>query len=195
MTTPPLPLPPATRSGIRQGIARYFGGTLNEGAAAYQGGPLSQYGLGSVRYSYGKEVNMNDFFVNQPAGHGFGAVSIVTINSDRESRESIGGPPLLDSSGNIVGGGWKMVTYSVTMDSYFISQEHYAEHAEANCDVLIEAMKERLRQDRTLGGICLDAGETSFGLRVSQQHPTQDQNRRTLITFNIQFEVRVMIVA
>lgn len=138
---------------------------------------------------------MNDFFVGAPAGQGFGSVVIVAVESDTEKRESIGGPPQTDADGNVVAGGWKLVTYSVTLDSYFLSQEKMAEDAEANCDNLIEAIKEKLRQDRTLGGICLDAGETTYGLRVDQQHPTQDANRRTLITFTIRFEVRVMIVA
>jgi hypothetical protein len=185
---------PTSRTIVRTGIATYFGGSYVSNMRAYQHGSLTSFGLGTVRAGYPKELNMKDAFAGLPAGRMSGALMIVEIGDDQEVRQSDAGAPITDGSGNLIGGGIKRITYPISLDVYHISQELYAEDAQADVDLLIEAIKQQIRVDRTLGGICMDAGETSRGMKVIQRHSGQDASKRTLTSFSVAFEVRVNFI-
>jgi hypothetical protein len=182
-----------SRPIIRQGIAAYLGGTFNPQNELYQGGPLTSAGLGFVSVGYYKRINLADAF-EQAVGTGFGAGLIVSFENDTEVSRDMAGVPQLDGSGDIIAGGWKFLTYNVLLDGYFISQMAYAQDAENNLDILIESIKQQMRYDRTLGGICMDAGMSRFGIRVAQGHPGIDENDRIGIWFTIRFETRVNMI-
>lgn len=183
-----------SRTAVRKGIAAYFGGTFDTNSRSYRGGALTSSGLGVVRAGYPKELNMRDAFEGSPAGRMSGAFMIVDFGNDTEVRDGNAGAPQVDGNGNLIGGGIKRVTYQVTLDCYHISQELYAEDAQEDVDKLIEAIKQRIRIDRTLGGVCMDGGETASGIRTLMRHSGQDNNKRTLTSFSISFEVRVNFI-
>lgn len=183
-----------SRDIVNAGIAYYFGGPFDTNTRSYRGGPLAMNGLGTVRAGYPKELNMKDAFEGAPAGRMSGAFMIVDLGNDQEIRQAIAGAPETDASGDIVAGGIKQINYQVSLDVYHISQEPYAEDAQVDVNQLIEAVKQRIRVDRTLGGICMDAGETRNGIKTLRRHSGQDANKRTLTSFSIMFEVRVNFI-
>lgn len=184
-----------SRSIVRAGIAAYFGGTYVPAIRGYQGGSLTASGLSTVRAAYPKEMNQQDFFNGLPAGRMSGAVMTVTLNRASERRQAIAGAPVLDGSQNIIAGGIKQINYAAMLDCYHLSTQPHAEDAQADVDSLIEAIIQHIRVDRTLGNICMDAGETSAGIRTNEGHPGQDENRRTGVWFTVEFEVRVNFIA
>lgn len=185
----------STRYIVRAGIAAYLGGTFQENIRAYTGGNLSAQGLGAVRAAYPKKVNMQDAFLGVAPGSMSGAIMTVAMDDDAEVKKTMAGTVQQTYPATITSGGWKRITYQVLLDCYFWSQHLYGEDAEQDCDNLIEAIKQQLRYDRTLGGICIDAGMTTRGIRTHKGHPAQDKNERTGIWFTIEFECRVDIVA
>jgi hypothetical protein len=148
-----------------------------------------------VRKAFPKRLNDNDFTAGMPAGRNMGAFMVVELGNDQERREAIAGPPVTDGSGNIVSGGIKRDDYRVTLQVFHMSQMDYTEDAVDDVDKLIEAIKQRIRTDRTLGGVCTQAGESSFGIQTSVGKPGLDKNERTGIWFQIQFEVMTQFVA
>jgi len=185
-----------SRTIVRQGIASYFGGVWVDNVKAYQGGPLTDYGVVDVKRSWGKRIDWKSMFNRLNPGRGMGAFMVVSLNTDKEVREAIAGAPVLDSNGNIIAGGVKMLTYQCTLEVFHLAQAAYAEDAQDDIDLLIEAIKNLVRVDRTLGGICTDAGETSFGIRVKEDHPGVNRaTERTSVHFTVQFEVRTQFIA
>lgn len=184
-----------SRSIVRHGIAEYLGGTWVENIRAYQNGPLTSAGLGTVRAGYTKRLDMQDFWADMPPGTQMGAVMAVQLVSDNEVRRAMAGVPETDSNDDIIAGGWKMITYQVTLDCYHVAQADHAEDAVDAVDDLIEAIKEQIRYDRTLGGICMDAGESRRGIQVDVGEPGMDANERVLTWFTIKFECRVNMLA
>ncbi len=129
------------------------------------------------------------------AGRSMGAFMIVEIGFDRETREGIAGPPVTDVSGNIIGGGIKMIQYRVTLQVFHLAETAYAEDAQDDVDQLVEAIKQQIRKDRKLGGVCTQAGEGGFGIQTSVGKPGVDKNNRTGTWFQVQFEVMTQFVA
>jgi hypothetical protein len=183
-----------SRTIVRQGIAAYFGGTFNTNMRAYQNGPLVSYGLCTVRAGYPKGLNQKDAFAGAAAGVMSGAFMVVDIGDDLEVRQGNAGSPVVVSN-QIVAGGIKQDNYQVSLDTFCISTEKYGEDAQLATDALIEAMKQLIRVDRTLGGICMDAGETRAGIRTKLNHSGLDENNRTLTNIIISFEVRTQFIA
>jgi hypothetical protein len=183
-----------TRTTVRQGIAAYFGGTYQPDFRCWQDGPLLSAGLGTVRAAWPKHLSDADFTANMPVGRAMGAFAIVELGFDRENRQAIAGPPVT-VGGNIVSGGIKTDEYRASLQVFHMAQVDYAEDAQADVDGLIEAMKQLIRQDRTLGGICTQAGESRFGIQVTEGRPSVDSNERIGTWFQIQFHVMTQIIA
>jgi hypothetical protein len=183
-----------TRTTVRQGIAAYFGGTYHAANRSWQNGPLLSSGLSTVRAGWGKKLNDNDFTYLQSSGRGMGAYMIVEIGYDKERRRSNAGPPVT-SGGNIIAGGIKEIEYRVTLNVFHLAQKGFAEDAQADIDLLIEAVKQQIRVDRTLGGICTQAGESRFGIQTREALPAVDANNRTGTWFTVAFEVMTQILA
>lgn len=186
-----------SRTQVRQGIAAYFGGTYQTSIRAYQNGPLLSAGLATVRAGWGKRLNMKDYVNLLPAGRGMGAYMIVSFKNEDEGRLAIGGPPVTDGGGNLISGGIRSVRYQVTLWVFHLAQTQFAEDAQQDIDELIEAIKNMLRVDRTLGmpGIITQAGEGRFGIKTEEGQPVIDGNDRTATWFTIRFECLAQIVA
>lgn len=183
-----------TRTIVRQGVASYFGGTYQAEGRCWQNGPLTSSGLGTVRAGWGKVLNDADFVAGMAPGRGMGAYMIVEVGRDKEYRRGIGGPPTTDGNGSIITGGTKFVRYRVSLQIFHMAAVAYAEDAQADIDVLIEAVKQQIRLDRTLGGICTEAGEGRFGIETSEGRPEVSGGRvRTWIT--ISFEALTQFTA
>lgn len=183
-----------SRTLVRQGIASYFGGNYVPNIRAYQGGPLASAGLSTVRAGWGKRLNFADFVQGQMAGRGMGAYGIVEIGDDLEVRRAKGGPPVV-AGGTIVSGGTVFVWYMTTLNVFHMAQKGYAEDAQADIDLLIEAIKMQIRVDRTLGGICTQAGQDRFGIQTKEGYPGVDPNGRTGTWFRLQFKVLTQFVS
>jgi hypothetical protein len=184
-----------TRSEVRAGVAAYLGGSYVENIRGYQNGPLLSWGLGTVRAGWSARLNLNNFVAGMPAGRGMGAYMIVELGHEKETRRSIAGPPVTNGSGQIIAGGIKFIRYRVTLNVFHMAQTNYIEDAQADIDQLIEAIKQQIRYDRTLGGICTQAGEGRYGIQTREGVPMIDANNRAGTWFQMQFEILTQIIA
>lgn len=192
----------ATRKSLHDGIAAYFGGTYQPNERCWQTGPLLQAGLGTVRKGWGKVLNDRDYTIGMPPGRNMGAVMIVDLGQDHEHRGqgpngsgSIAGSPVLDNQGNIIAGGMKVIDNRCILQIWHLAQKDYAEDAADDIDLLVEAIKNQIRIDRTLGGICTQAGEGRFGIQTAVGEPGIDKNGRTGTWITISFECMTQIIA
>jgi hypothetical protein len=128
-------------------------------------------------------------------GRNMGAFMVVELGPDQERREAIAGAPVTDGSGNIIAGGIKRDDYRVMLQVFHMSQMDYTEDAVTDLNLLVEAIKQHIRTDRTLNGICTQAGESRYGIQTSTGKPGLDKNERTGIWAQIQFEVMTQFVA
>ncbi len=144
-----------SRSSIRIGLAQFFGGTTFQAAnRIYTGGPLTTYGLGGCRAYFGKRSPDTDFFIGQPAGRNMGAFMHVHLPIEGpEQRIGLGGATA----------GIKWDPFQVQLWVYHLAQMTHAEDAQADLDALLDQIKTLIHGDRTLGGICTQAGETAQG--------------------------------
>jgi hypothetical protein len=185
-----------SRKQVRDGIAAWFGGTYQDEGRCWQGGSLLINGLGTVRKAFPKRVNDNDYFNGMVTGRNMGAFMVVEIGFDRESRDGIAGAPVLDSQGNIIAGGIKRDLYRVTLNVFHLSFKQLAEDAQDDVDQLVEAIKQRIRIDRTLGmpGVITQAGESSYGIQTTVAQPGVS-GEKTYCYFKVVFDVHTQFVA
>jgi hypothetical protein len=94
--------------------------------------------LNQIFTSFPKQIN---FEINAVAGEMSRAAVVIFIQSERESRIAVGGPH----------SGWKRIDYTVVLQVFHHSLEPNAEAAMADFDVLIDSIKERLREDHNFG--------------------------------------------
>jgi hypothetical protein len=194
LTTVTLPAN-TTLNDVHQGITAYFGGTWVEDIRAYQGGPLLSWGLGTARAGVGKRLNFQDYVNAMPAGRGMGALMIVEMSHDQETRRSNAGPPVVNGEGQIIAGGIRFIRYRVQLNIYHFAQADYAEDATVDQHQLVEAVKQLMRYDRTLGGICTQAGEGRFGIKTRRGQVMIDANDRVGRWIQMEFEVLTQIIA
>lgn len=173
-----------SRAIVRAGIARYFGGAAyDQEARAYRGsGPLAAYGLSTVRAYTPKRESDEDYVIEQAAGRGMGAAMIVEIPHDKEYRTAKAGAH----------GGIKLQDYDVVLATFHLAHMDHAEDAEYDIDLLIEAIKDHIRADRTLDGICYQAGENDMGIEVIVE-PSEEWHERLMTVFTVQFTAQVAI--
>lgn len=184
-----------SRKIVHDGICSYFGGTYVPDERCWAQGPLMAYGLGAVRKAFPKRLNDADFTYGMVSGRGMGTTMVVNLPADQEVRLDKAGPPVNDGQRNITSGGVKTGLYQVELELFHLSQVDYAEDAVDDFDQVIEAVKQQIRLDRTLGGICTEAGESRLGIRVTTGRPGIDKNNRVGLWARVQFEVRVQMIA
>jgi hypothetical protein len=140
-----------SRRSVRQGVATFFGGTTFDPVSrTYTGGPLTSSGLGAARAYYPANIPDTDYFIGLPPGRGMGALMGVHLpDVGPEWREALGGATA----------GIKGVPYQVELHFYHLSTMGHTEDAQADLDALLDAAKGLIYGDRTLGGICTEAGE------------------------------------
>jgi hypothetical protein len=132
---------------VLDGICRYFGGPYDEATRTYRSSPIA--GVGVVRRAWAKRDDHADYFRGQSPGARTGCQIVVWIPRHWEIREALGGPY----------SGMKRVGYDVELACYIRSRVPHAEDAQDDVYALRDALVERLRLDRTLGGAVFQAGE------------------------------------
>lgn len=136
-----------SRASVRTAIAAYFGGTLVPGTAGtYRGGTIPA--LGTLYLAKPKRFPATDFTAGQASGAQSGAMAVVLLPRQRETRRTFGR-----------GVGIKRVAYDASLDVYHLSTARDAIAAQNDFDALLEAVETRLRADPTLGGAVFSAGE------------------------------------
>lgn len=123
-----------------------------------------------------------DYVIEQSAGRGMGAAMIVEIPHDKEHRLAFAGKT----------GGIKGIDYDVVLAGFHLAHMDHAEDAGKDVDLLIEAIKDRIRADRTLGGICYQAGEDETGIETVV-HEYEEWDERVMTPFTVQFMTQVAI--
>jgi hypothetical protein len=178
-------MPETSRQIFRTGVAQFFGGTdYDAKSRSYRGnGPLLSHGLSVVRPYGAKRVSDMDYVNAQSAGRGMGAYMVVGLPTDKEIRRSM---PAVT--------GRKRLTYLTTLACFHLAHKQYAEDAEADVDQLIDAIKDLVHADPSLGGICYQAGENETGMntRIRGSRVTDEL---TATEFEISFDAEIEIIA
>lgn len=137
------PATPGNRRQVREAIAAYFGGTLQDTSQGiyYQNGPLAGLNLSTTYPHTIKPPPDQAFTSGLPAGSGWGAVLSVHLGESPITRDSVGGPT----------GGWRERNYKVTCSFEALSYEPFLEVASAGLDDLVDGFLDLIYADRTLG--------------------------------------------
>lgn len=130
-----------------------------------------------------KRASDTDYVLEQAAGRGMGASMIVELPTDNEIRRAMP-----------AGSGRKRITYTVTLHLFHLAYQDHAEDAEADVDALVEAVKDLIHGDVTLGGVCYQAGESPFGIRT-RIYPSTDVKEKLSTYAQITLEAEVEIIA
>lgn len=159
-----------SRATVRAAVAAFFA-------------PPAVPGLNRVYTSMPKRVEGTNFRNMQPSGTYSGAVAIINIESESETRRSIGGEH----------SGWKRVSYTVALDIYTHSVHQLAEDAMADFDTVVDGVKAHLRSDRRLEDYpqIFEAGEIFLDGEYGEPRVLQDGS--TEIWGTVRFEVSEFI--
>lgn len=133
------------------GICEYFGGPYDPLTRTYRSSTVP--GVGVVRRAWAKRDNHADYFQGLPAASRTGCQIVVFIPHQHETRKAVGGAT----------SGLKRAAYVVEMHCYIRSRTPHAEDAQDDVYALRDALVQRLREDRTLGGAVFQAGEAIEG--------------------------------
>lgn len=129
------------------GICQYFGGSYDQQTRTYRTPQVA--GLGVVRRAYAKRDDHGDYFLGMAPGARTGAQMVVTIYRSHEFRVALGGEH----------NGMKQRNFEVELAVFIRSRAPYAEDAQDDVYALQDAIVDRIRADRTLGGAVFQAGE------------------------------------
>lgn len=132
---------------VLDGICQYFGGPYDEQTRTYRSSPVE--GIGVVRRAFSKRDDHQDYYHGMEPGARTGSVMVVTIYRSNEFRVALGGEH----------GGQKQRNFEVELGLFIRSRTPYAEDAQDDVYALQDAIVERIRADRTLGGAVFQAGE------------------------------------
>jgi hypothetical protein len=140
--------------------------------------------LNQIFTSFPKRIN---YQVNSQPGQLSRAAVIIFIQNENESRIAIGGAH----------NGWKRVDYSVILQVYQHSVDRNSQNAMDDFDILIDAIKERLRADHnfgdTTGRLVWQGAEPQINCTYGE--PATNEGGATETFAEIQFLVTEMIQA
>ena len=140
--------------------------------------------LNQIFTSFPKTVN---FELNSVAGELSRAAVVIYIQAERETRIAVGGPYT----------GWKRVDYTVVLQIFHNSVEPTAQAAMADFDILIDSIKERLREDHnfgdTTGTLVWQGAEPAINALYGE--PSTSNSGATDTFASLEFEVTEMIQA
>jgi hypothetical protein len=140
--------------------------------------------LNQVFISFPKRI---DFSVNSLPGQQSRAAAVIFIAAEKESRIAIGGAT----------NGIKRVDYTVLLQIYMHSFVRNSEDAMADFDVLIDAIKTRLRSDHRFGDengtLVWQGAEPAINARYGE--PSTSEEGLTETYAEVEFEVTEMIHA
>lgn len=171
-----------TRRAIRDGIAQFFGGTtLDPTFRLYRPTPLGDEGLAGV-FPYWA-IRMEDRFFQETIvpDRRMGALMCVHLPNEQERRIAMGGPV----------GGIKSQKFAVDLCIYHRAQKYHPDEAQADLDDLIQAIRDRIHGDRTLGGTVAEAGESERGITTQTGVPVGEPATRVEQDAVIQFDATV----
>jgi hypothetical protein len=137
-----------SRAAIRSAVTAWFA-------------PPAVAGLSTVHRARPKLVPAADFHLGD--GNGSGAVAMVHLPNDVETRKAAGGAH----------DGEKFNVHDVAVEIEFQSTKPDALDAYDDHDAIMDAFVARIRADRTLGapGVVWQAGEGGTGIRVELAEP------------------------
>lgn len=140
--------------------------------------------LNQIFTSFPKTIN---FELNSVAGELSRAVVVIYIQAERETRIAVGGPFT----------GWKRVDYTVVLQIFHNSVEPAAQAAMADFDILVDSIKERLREDHnfgdTTGTLVWQGAEPAINALYGE--PSTSNSGATDTFASLEFEVTEMIQA
>lgn len=147
---------PTTLRGVRDGVCRWFGGPYDERTRSYRTPQVEH--LGVVRRARPKSEHVPDYYLGAAgAGAVMGSMMLVHVDSGIESRAAIAG----------AFGGLKFLTASVMLHVFMRSNAEFAEDGQDAFYDLLEGLKTRIREDRTLGSGGWEVG----GFDVGESNP------------------------
>lgn len=121
-------------------------------------------GIKTVHKSFRRILKANEFI---DTGRQSGAVLVPFIVRERETRIAVGGEH----------DGMKRVDYTVQLQLFFKSVKQDWEEAMDDLDAIVEALKARIRSDRTLASSDVwQFGEGTEGLAVEYGEPVLNGN-------------------
>ena len=137
---------------VRDGICSWFGGPYDSITRSY--GFPQVPGLGTVKRGRPKSEDDIDYYLGAPStGAVMGSVMNVHIGSGAETRAAIAG----------AFGGLKLLRSEATLYCFLRSNAEYAEDAEDAFYDFLEAIKDRIRADRTMGSGGFENGGFQVG--------------------------------
>lgn len=125
--------------------------------------------------------------VGQNAGRGMGAFMAIEMPETRDVPLTVG---LMPASN----GGQRRLAYAVNCHVYHLAHMDYAEDAEQDVDELDWAIHELMYTDPTLGGVCLQSGMSSLGIRTRIDQSTLRPDEILQTHFRVEFDAEVQIV-
>lgn len=141
-------------------------------------------GLNQVHTSIPKRI---DFKVGSIAGQLSRTAAVIFIQNEAESRIALGGAH----------NGWKRIDYTIIVQVFHHSMERDSQVAMDSFDLVIDAIKTRLRSDHnfgdTTGTLIWQGAEPSIS--VAYGEPITTDGGATETWAGIQFEVTQMIQA
>ena len=186
-----------SRQIVRTGIAQFFGGPqYDQEARAYRGSiPAALYaaGLSSVRAYRPKRLSDVDYVKGHISAtgtaRGMGAYLYIDMPRDTEIRRAA---PAAGPGTGYIKAGRKRVTYTTVLNVFHMAHIQHAEDAEADVDALVETIKDAIRGDVSLGGICYQAGENQRGIASNIAPSTLDKEivgTWATVTFDAEVEI------
>lgn len=144
-----------SRRSVRQGIAQFFGGPIFDAVnRTYSGGSLTANGLGVARMYVAKRIPDTDYHKGMTSGRNMGAVMLIHLPDEGpEQRIGLGGAT----------SGEKWDPFLVELHIYHLAMMPHDEDAQGDLDDLLDAIKNKIHGDRTLGGTFTQVGETPSG--------------------------------
>lgn len=138
--------------------------------------PPNVAGLYTVYKAQPKLIPNTAYRAGAPAGTASGAIMFPHIEEETEHRIAFGGAT----------SGHKLIEYKLGLVVRFLSVRTKSEDAQDDYDALIEAVKQRIRQDRTWGTSAsanpiFEAGDRGPGIHLISDLPRQNKNGATLI--------------
>jgi hypothetical protein len=148
-------------------------------------------GINQVFTSLPKRI---DFQINALPSQQSRVAAVIFIESETETRVALGG---FNGADNGIHAGWKRIDYTVVIQLFQHSLARTSEEAMDDFDSVIDALKNRLRSDHTLGdpsGILVWQGAEPV-IDVAYGEPMSQKGTATETWASMRFMVTQMIQA
>lgn len=152
MTAPEGLATATTTRAVIDRICCWYGGSYDPATRSYRNPQVP--GLGAVRRGRPKTDVETDYYLGASAdGATAGSTMLVTVDTGTEQRETFAG----------YGGGLKLIRAHVALHVYVRGHAAYAEDVQDWLYDLLDAVRDRAREDPTLGSGGFEAGGFDLG--------------------------------